>query len=52
MFYKNQDVLAYSVEIKEMQDNVIKGNIYEIDYLSQYLLQQKNTNTVYFLIFK
>ncbi len=42
MFYKNQDVLAYSVEIKEMQDNVIKGNIYEIDYLSQCLFRQKN----------
>ena len=42
MFYKNQDVLAYSVEIREMQDNVIKGNIYEIDYLSQCLFRQKN----------
>ncbi len=42
MFYKNQDVLAYSVEIKEMQDNVIKGNIYEIDYLSQCLFRQEN----------
>ena len=42
MFYKNQDVLAYSVEIREMQDNVIKGNIYEIDYLSQCLFKQKN----------
>ena len=42
MFYKNQDVLAFSVEIKEMQDNVIKGNIYEIDYLSQCLFRQKN----------
>ena len=42
MFYKNQDVLAFSVEIKEMQDNVIKGNIYEIDYAEQYLFRQKN----------
>lgn len=42
MFYKNQDVLAYSVEIKEMQDNVIKGNIYGIDYLSQCLFRQEN----------
>ena len=42
MFYKNQDVLAFSVEIKEMQDNVIKGNIYEIDYAEQCLFRQKN----------
>ena len=42
MFYKNQDVLVFSVEIKEMQDNVIKGNIYEIDYAEQCLFRQKN----------
>ncbi|NDO47846.1 DUF1708 domain-containing protein [Clostridium sp. MD294] len=43
MFYKNNtDVLAFSVEIKEMQDNVIKGNIYEINYLPQSLFRQKN----------
>ena len=30
MFYKNNtDVLAFSVEIKEVQNEVIKGNIYE-----------------------
>ena len=45
MFYKNQDVLAFSVEIKEMQDNVIKGNIYEIDYLSQCLFRQDRKST-------
>ena len=32
IFYKNQDVLAFSVEIKELQGDVIKGNIYQINY--------------------
>ncbi|MCI9354219.1 MAG: hypothetical protein HFE58_05340 [Firmicutes bacterium] len=43
LFYeKNQDVLAFSVEIKEMQDNVIKGNIYEIDYAEQCSFRKQN----------
>ena len=43
MFYKNNtDVLAFSVEIKEVQNEVIKGNIYAIDYAEQCLFRQKN----------
>lgn len=36
MFYKEStDVLAYSIDIKEIQGDVIKGNIYPINYKEQ-----------------
>ncbi len=45
LFYeKNQDVLAFSVEIKEMQYGVIKGNIYEINYEEQCSFRKQNSS--------